>query len=234
MALEAGLLSRARPRTLPRGAASRSPSTAARPASPDEPDASAIAGLCSHGFPAGPRLVGFGAAADAVLRVRAVAVSAARVDPHRGASHRLQDPSAAGPWARTVDRRPPWPHGERVPGPHRLRDPPDATRHARPPGSRRFPVRRRPPPVACVPPECGGPPPGLPPVPGLCRRDSDRARRPDRHAPRVSRREAPAGAALGHRFGRSSTRSLARPRRGVATTRSSSSWQPTACARARS
>ena len=62
-------------------------------------------------------------------------------------------------------------------------------------------VCRRPPPVACVPPPCGGPPPSLPPVPGRWRRDSDGARRPNRHAPHVSRRAAPAGAALGHGSG---------------------------------
>ena len=42
------------------------------------------------------------------------------------------------------------------------------------------------------------------------------------------------GRCPGTRFGRSCTRSIARPRLGVATTRSSSSWRPTACARARS
>ena len=128
MALEAGLLGRARPRALPRGAASRRSSRAARRASPDEPDAGAVGGLRARGFAAGPRLDGPGAADDAVLRVRAVAVSAARVDPHRGAGRRLQNPSAAGPGVHAVDRQLPRPHGGRVPGSHRLRDPPDAAR----------------------------------------------------------------------------------------------------------
>ena len=64
-----------------------------------------------------------------------------------------------------------------------------------------FLVCRRRPPVACVPPACGGRPPSLPPVPGVCRRGSDRARHADRHAPRLSRRAAPTGAALGHGSG---------------------------------
>ena len=46
VALEAGLLSRACPRALPCGAASCPSSTAARSASPDEPDARPIAGTC--------------------------------------------------------------------------------------------------------------------------------------------------------------------------------------------
>ena len=51
------------------------------------------------------------------------------------------------------------------------------------------------------PPACGGPPPSLPPFPGLCWRDPDRARHADRHASRVSRREAPTGVTLGHGSG---------------------------------
>ena len=100
-----------------------------------------------------------------------------------------------------VDPDAPRPHDERVSGPHRLRDPPDAARYARTPGSRRLRACRRPPAVACVSPARGGSPPSLPPVLGLCRRDPDRARHADRHAPRVSRREAPPGAALGHGSG---------------------------------
>ena len=113
-----------------------------------------------------------------------------------------------GPRVRAWDRGAPRPDGERVSGPHRLRDPPDATRRTRTPRSRRLPACRRPPAVACVPPACGGPPPSLPSVPRVCRRDPDRARHADRHASRVSRREAPTGAALGHSSG---TRPLDRP-----------------------
>ena len=120
-----------------------------------------------------PNPGGSGAAAGAVLRVRAGAVSAAGVDPDRAASRRLQDLSAAGPRVRAWDPGAPWPHGWRVSGPHRLRGAPDAARRAGTPRSRHLPVCRRPPPVACVPPACGGPPPSLPPVPGVCRRDPD-------------------------------------------------------------
>ena len=234
VALQAGLLSRTRPRALPCGAASRPAFTATRRAGPDESDASAIASLCSHGFAGGAQAGGPGAADDAVLRVRAGAVSAARVDPRRAASRRLQDPSAARPGFRAVNPGAPRPHGERVSGPHRLRKAPDASRYARPPGSRHLPVCRWPPPVACVPPACGGQPPSVPPVPGVCRRDPDRARRTDRHASRVSRREAPSSAALGHGSGAPRDESTARVRWGAATTRSFSSWPPTACAPARS
>jgi len=201
VALEAGLLSRARPRALPCGATSRPGSTAARRASPYGPDQSAVASLCSHGFTGGSKSRGPGAAADAVLRVRVVAMSAARVDPHRATSRRLQDLPGAGPGVRAVDRHPPWPHRGRAAGPHRLRGAPDATRRAWPPGSRRLRACRRPPPVACIPPACGGPPASLSPVPGFCRRDPAWARHADRHASRVSRREAPPGAALGHGSG---------------------------------
>ena len=201
VALEAGLLNRSCPRALSCGASTRPRSTATRRAGPDEPDAGAIVGLCSRGFATGSRFGGPGAATGAVLRVRAVAVSAARVDADRAARRRLQDLSAAGPGIRAVDRDAPWPHGWRVPGTHRLRDAPDATHRARPPGSRQLSMCRRPPSVACDPPACGGPPPSLPPVPGVCRRDSDRARHADRHAARVSRRAAPTSAALGHGAG---------------------------------
>ena len=201
MALEAGLLNRTRPRAFPSGASTRSRFTATRRADPDERDAHSVVGLCSYGFAGGSRLGGPGAADGAVLRVRAVVVSGARVDPNRPASRRLQDLSAAGAWVRVVDPDAPWSHGWGVSGAHGLRDAPNAARRARPPGSRHLPVRRRPPPVTCVPPARGGPPSSLPPVPGVCRRDPDRARHADRHASRVSRRAAPAGAALGHGSG---------------------------------
>ena len=190
--------------------------------------------LCSRGFAGGPQSCGSGAAAGAVLRVRAGAVSGARVDPHRAASGRLHDLPAAGPRVRARDRGAPRPHGERVSGPHRLRDPPDADRRARRPGSRCLSACLRPPPVACIPAARGGPPPSLPPVPGLGRRDPDRARHANRHAPRVSRREAPTGAALGHGSG---TPPDDRPRESAGTPRLRDlpySWRPTACARARS
>ena len=137
----------------------------------------------------------------AVLRVRAVVVSAAGFDPDRAASRRLRDLSTAGPGVRAVDPDAPRPHGRRVLGAHGLRDAPGAARRARPPESRHLPVRRRPPPVACIPAACGGPPLSLPPVPGVCRREPDWARHADRHAAGVSRREAPTGAALGHGAG---------------------------------
>ena len=93
--------------------------------------------------------------------LRAGAVSAAGVDPDRAASRRLQDLSSRsrsegsrlGPW-------PPWPHGWRVSGPHRLRGAPDAARRAGTPRSRSAPASR------CVPPACRRPTrlPSLPPV----------------------------------------------------------------------
>ena len=88
---EAGLLNRTRPRAFPGGAAPRPRSTATRRPGPDEPDTGAIVGLCSQRFAGGSQFGGPGAAAGAVLRVRAGAVSAARVDPDRAASRRLQD-----------------------------------------------------------------------------------------------------------------------------------------------
>ena len=112
---------------------------------PDEPDAGAIVGLCSHRFGGGSQVGGPGPADDAVLRVGAGAVSAARVDPRRAASRRLQDPSAARPRFRAINPGAPRPHGERVSGLHRLRKAPDASRYARPPGSRHLSVCRRPP-----------------------------------------------------------------------------------------
>ena len=163
----AGLLGRTRPRAFLCGATPRPPFTGTGRGGLDEPDAGAIAGLCSRGFAGGSQSRGSGAAAGAVLRVRAVAVSAARVDPHRAASRRLWDVSAAGPGVRAVDRGAPWPHSWRVSGPHRLREAPDAARRARSPGSRHLPVHRRPASVAGVPPARGGPPPSLPPVPGV-------------------------------------------------------------------
>ena len=159
-------------------------------------------GCAPHGFAGGSQFGGPGAAACrgiASRSCRCIRRPALTRIEQRVAAYRahLQQVRGFAP----VDRGAPRPHGRRVSGPHRLRNAPDAARRARPPGSGHLSVRGRPPPVACDPPACGGPPPSLPPVPGVCRRDPDRARHADRHASRVSRREAPTGATLGHGSG---------------------------------
>ncbi len=86
VALGAGLLDRTRPRAFLCGATPRPPSTATRRGGPDEPDAGAVAGLCSRGFAGGPQSRGPGAATGAVLRVRAGAPCVPRREAPTGAA----------------------------------------------------------------------------------------------------------------------------------------------------
>ena len=237
MALEAGLLSRARPRALPRGAASRRPSRAARRASPDEPDAGAVGSLRPADSQQDPDLTVLVRQMTRYCESELSLYPAARVDPHRGAGRRLQNPSAAGTGVHAVDRHLPpttaarwassWLASATETRPTRL-----AALDRR--DYRRLPVRRRPrqSPRASLQHVVGH-------LRAFLRFLASAGEIPTGSTPRSTRPACTAvsssrGRCPGTRSGRSSTRSIARHRWGVATKRCSSSWRPTACAPARS